>query len=561
MTAGPGRYRRLAVLLAQHASRVFLSGRSPWADAMRHELDYIEDDAAAFCWSLGCVLASYRSRLAHLRCFSTPAIWRHVATSGVLVLLVGVALQGHARGQTEPPRPVFDEATCDLPNVSPEVRPRLRCGTVSVPRDYANPDAGQFKLAVVVIRSTQIPSLPDPVIFINGGPGEPLTIYTDHQARHPYARGRDLILVDQRGTGRSEPNLCPEIYGKLRDAALAAVADATEETLATRRTTYMACRDEAIRHGIALIDFGTRVTVEDFERVRQALGVEHWNVYGESYGTTVAMTLVALHPDAIRSVILDSVYPPDPKPLRSAIVADALDAFFAYCAGEKVCSTSFPDLAGTYRETLDRLGRNPLIVTAPPALHRPNDEVRLTASLFEVLVGSLIYYPTAYPSLPRLIEAVHDGDASGVGTVFAYELAVYATWNPATAAAVDCRDRPSFRDPLPATANVLDQSQLYGVCDGWSDLGPPPLVPIGTGVPTLVLAGQFDPIAGLSLSHHIAELIGNSARSVEFSLIGHNVRHFSPCGTTVVAEFVDNPAQPPDASCADRAAPIRFLPK
>jgi pimeloyl-ACP methyl ester carboxylesterase len=80
-------------------------------------------------------------------------------------------------------------------------------------------------------------------------------------------------------------------------------------------------------------------------------------------------------------------------------------------------------------------------------------------------------------------------------------------------------------------------------------------------VPTLVLAGQFDPIAGLSLSRHIAELIGNSARWVEFPLIGHNVRHFGPCGTTVVAEFIDNPAQSPDASCADRAAPIRFLPK
>jgi pimeloyl-ACP methyl ester carboxylesterase len=494
------------------------------------------------------------------RRFITPAGWRRVATSGVLVLLIGVALQAHARGQTAPPRPVFDEAICDLPNVSPEVRPRLRCGTASVPRDYANPDAGQFKLAVVVIRSAQQPSLPDPVVYISGGPGEPLTIFTDNQARHPYAPDRDLILVDQRGTGRSEPNLCPEIYGKLRDAALAAVADATDEALATRRAAYLACRDEATRHGIALTDFGTRVTVEDFERVRQALGVEHWNVYGESYGTTVAMTLMALHPDAIRSAILDSVYPPDPKPLHSAIVADALAAFFAYCTGEKVCSTSVPDLAGTYRETLDRLGQTPLIVTVPPQMHRPNNQVRLTASLFEFLVGNLIYYPTAYPSLPRLIKAVHDGDASGIGTVIASELALAATWNPATAAAVDCRDRPSFRDPLPATANVLDRTQLSGVCGGWSNLGPPPLVPTDTTVRTLVLAGQFDPVAGPALSHHIAELIGNNARWVEFPLIGHNVRHFSPCGTTIVAEFIDKPAQAPDTSCIDRTPPIVFVP-
>jgi len=163
--------------------------------------------------------------------------------------------------------------------------------------------------------------------------------------------------------------------------------------------------------------------------------------------------------------------------------------------------------------------------------------------------------------LPRLIKAVHDRDASGLATVFASEAAVAATRNRATNAAVDCRDRPSFRDPLPATANVLDRTQLYGVCDGWSDLGPPPLVPVGTSVPTLVLAGQFDPVAGPSLSHHIAELIGNSARSVEFPLIGHNVRHFSPCGTTAVAEFIDKPAQAPDTSCIEWTPPIVFVPK
>ena len=89
--------------------------------------------------------------------------------------------------------------------------------------------------------------------------------------------------------------------------------------------------------------------------MRQALGVERWNVYGEFYGTTVAMTLVALHPEHVRSADIDLVYPPDPMPMHSTIVSDALDAFFASCAREKVCSASFPDLAATYRQTLDRL--------------------------------------------------------------------------------------------------------------------------------------------------------------------------------------------------------------
>ena len=176
--------------------------------------------------------------------------------------------------------------------------------------------------------------------------------------------------------------------------------------------------------------------------------------------------------------------------------------------------------------------------------------------MFEVLVGNLIYYLQAYPGLPRLIKAVHDGNTSSLGAVFVSQLEAASTLNRATNAAVECRDRPHYRDVLPAAANVLDRTKLNDVCAGWSDLGPPPLVPIGTDVPTLVLAGQFDPVAGPSLSRHIAGLMGANARWVEISLVGHNVRAFSPCGAEIAADFIDRPRQAPDTSCADRTPPI-----
>jgi pimeloyl-ACP methyl ester carboxylesterase len=551
MTDRPNRCRELAVKLARHASRALPDAQSPWADAMRRELDHIASDPAAMRWALGCILASYRVRTA----------WRYVGTSSILMLLIVISLLGPASGQTDPVRPTFDETACMLPNLSPDLRPRLRCGTVSVPRDYAHLNAGRFKLAVVVIRGLQQPSQPDPVVYINGGPGSPLTNYADHQARTPYAPNRDLILVDQRGTGRSEPSLCSDLNGKLLDANIAVATTMTSEALARRRAIYVACRDEAIGHGLDPADFGTRVTVEDFERVRQALGIERWNLYGESYGTTVAMTLVALHPEHVRSVLLDSVYPPDPIPKRSTLVAGALDAFFASCAEDKACASAFPDLARTYRETLDRLGQAPLIVAVPRRMHRPDDRVQLTASLFEVLVSNLIYYPSAYPGLPRLIEAVHNGGSQGLVAAFASVLGMAMTENVATYTAVECRDRPHFRDPLPAADSKLDRTQIHGVCDGWSDLGPAPLIPTDTSVPTLLLTGQFDPVAGPALSRRVAALIGKNARWIEFPLIGHNVRQFSPCGARIAADFIDHPREAPDASCADRIAAIRFLPK
>jgi pimeloyl-ACP methyl ester carboxylesterase len=565
MNAAPSRFRRLAVTLARHAARVLPGASSSWAQAMRHELDYITDDTAALRWAFGCMLASYKARFMRRPRFSPRAAWRHVATSGALMLLIGLALQEHAGGQTEPPLPAFDETTCDLPGVAPELRPRLRCGTVSVPRNYDRPDAGRFKLAVVVIKSEQQPAWPEPVVYISGGPGQPLTVYAAHQARAPYAPRRDLILVDQRGTGKSEPSLCPDLASKLLETALAFAASATEEAFATRQATYLACRNQAIGRGLDLRDFGTRVTAEDLEWVRKALQIERWNVYGESYGTTVAMTLVALHPDTVRTAVLDSIYPPDPVPLWSTIVNDARDAFFASCARDNVCSTSYPNLAETYWATLARLDQKPLLVAVPPQMRQPDDRVMLTASLFEAVVANLLYYPTAYPNLPRVIQSVHEGEPQSLGQVLgpvlAAQLAAAATQNRATHAAVECRDRPHYRQELPAGAHGLDRRQLYGVCARWSDVGPSPLVPVGTRVPILVLAGQFDPVARPALSRHVADLIGSSTRFVEFPLVGHNVRQFSPCGAKITADFIDHPAQELDTSCTDRTAPIRFLPK
>ncbi len=301
--------------------------------------------------------------------------------------------------------------------------------------------------------------------------------------------------------------------------------------------------------------------MEDFDQVRQALGIARWNVVGESYGTTVAMTLMARHPGTIRSAALDSVYPPDPLPSWSARVAAARAAFFATCARDAACATAYPDLAGLYQKALDRLGRAPLAVSVPQRMYWPDSRAPLTASLFEVIVAHLLYYPDNYPGLPHIIAQVHDGDAAGFAEALAAVLTGAEALSIPAHVAVECRDRPGYRDLLAEDADVLDRSELYGICGDWSELGPTPVIPAGTSVPTLVLAGQFDPNASPSLSRHVAELIGPGARWVEFPLIGHNVRRFSPCSAAVVAAFIGQPEQAPDVSCAQHPAPIRFLPR
>src|SRR5262249_56721343 len=126
-----------------------------------------------------------------------------------------------------------------------------------------------FKRALVGARSEHRPAGLERVVYISGGPGAPLTVYAANQAITPYAPRRDLILVDQRGTGRSEPSLCPDLAGKLLDAALVLAANVAEEALAARAAAYQACHDQAIDRGFDLSNFGTTVTADECHVARR----------------------------------------------------------------------------------------------------------------------------------------------------------------------------------------------------------------------------------------------------------------------------------------------------
>ena len=473
----------------------------------------------------------------------------------LLILSLGLSMLATAicPAQAEAP-PHFEASRCDGIHDVADILPRLRCGTVRVPRDHAHPDGPTYALAVVVVRSDRQPALPDPVVYISGGPGSPLTIYTASQARTPYAAGRDLVLVDQRGTGRSEPRLCPGLQVDLVVAMLGVVTEATPDALAADHAAHAACRHALEAAGIDPATFGTSATVEDYEWVRRALNLDRWNVVGESYGTTVASTLLARHPERVRSAVLDSLNPPDsffgmPWSNRMALARDAL---LAACEATPACNTSTPDLRGTYQQAIARLARDGPIVPLPPGLHVPDNRVRLTPSLFEEVVGRLVYYPPTYAGLPHLIVATRDGDFRLVGAALTtlLEGAEY-DGHEGPFIAVECRDRPRWREPAAADASPLDLGLLPpGVCTAWSAPGPEPEVPHGTAVPTLILAGQFDPNITPDQGRRVADWLGPAARWVLFAGIGHNVRHFSPCARTLVAAFIDDPDQPLDTGCA-----------
>ena len=458
------------------------------------------------------------------------------------------------------PTPSFQQTACDLPGVTAELAPRLRCGTVAVPRDRASPGAGSFRLAVVVIKAAGLDAVQaDPVVYVAGGPGSPLTSRAAVIARHEAviaAPDRDLILVDQRGVGRSEPALCPG----LSQQQIAIFAAGAEEAALVRawRDSFAQCRRDMAAAGLDPAWFGTPVTAADFEDVRQALGIKRWNVYALSYGTAVAMTMLAQRPAHLRAVVLDSVFPPDPLPMTlPQSFGRALALLFAACRAQPACAAAHPDLAGAYRDAVRTLDAAALPVPMPDGLGIATFNLR--AELFRLIVNRALYSRRTMALLPALIDAARGRDAAALQRSIAAVVRGYLSMSVGDMAAVECQDRPSWHVAAPSDGTDPPVSAFVaGVCTDWSPLGPPPLVADNAQVPTLVLAGRVDPITPPPFARQAAAEMGSAARVVEFANVGHGVQQASPCGERVVSAFIQTPASAIDTSCAEAVPPIEF---
>ena len=449
--------------------------------------------------------------------------------------------------------PAFQAASCRLAATAVPAGRRLVCGTVVVPRQRGSAAAGSFRLAVVIIQAASAAKRPDPVVYIAGGPGSPLTARAALIARHEadvVAPDRDLILIDQRGAGNSEPLLCPDLAGKQLEIFAAGMDQAT--LVEAWRATYRLCRLQMAHDGINPEWFGSQISAEDLDAVRQALGIDRWNVFALSYGTAVGLSLMALHPETLRAVVLDSVLPPDPLPMTLQQSFDrALEMLFAVCRGDAACAKAHPALAATYAEALRGLDAAPLSVAMPPGSRVVTFALR--AEVFRLIVDRLLYSRSGMAVLPSFTAAARDRKAGMLQAVIARVAGGYASMFLGDMAAVECRERPSWRSPSPAEV-VPVSAFVPGMCADWSQPGPPPLMPVNTNVPTLILTGALDPITPPAFAGLAATTMGPKARVIEFANVGHGAASSSSCGESVTTSFMQDPTKV-EAGCASAIPP------
>jgi pimeloyl-ACP methyl ester carboxylesterase len=469
--------------------------------------------------------------------------------------------------------PMFEEASCAFD--SPIDR-TPRCGYLVVPENRDDPAGQQVRLHVAIFPATGDTPEADPVVYLDGGPGG----YTLEQLQFafedrfaPFTENRDLILFDQRGVGFSEPNLsCPEV----RDVAIDLLDEPlTPEAYNEREAPAVAaCAERLEGGGVDVTAYTSADNAADVADLRVALGYDTWNLYGISYGTRLGLTTMRDHPDGIRSVILDSTVPLQIEMLLTgpAAAQRAMDTFFADCAENALCAGAYPDLEGRYLALVDTLNEVPARVEIENFSTGIKHPARLSGDDITGLMFQGLYSEEIIPLLPDMIAGVETGDlalAERVASAFFtqgdfFSLGMYVS--------VQCAEEYAFTAVADAEQAAQEYPEVeyiyadpageYRECDLWGAgiADPIETQPVISSIPTLIVAGQFDPITPPSYGEAVAADL-EASFFYEFPGLAHGVSTASDCPLGITLSFLEDPTTPPDATCIDELeGPAYFVP-
>ena len=449
---------------------------------------------------------------------------------------------------SSPPPSRLALSPCRLPGVDMPAQ----CGTYEVWESRATREGRRLKLAVAVLPARMRTHEPDPVVILAGGPGQG-AISLASQVLPLFARlndSRDLLFVDQRGTGASNPLDCEDEQEQPLQAAF-------EESLPER--VVVKCLEQLDADPRQYV---TSIAVEDLDEVRAALGYDKLDLWGGSYGTRVALEYVRRHGDHVRSMVLDGVAPANMK-LPLSFVADgeaALERLVAACEGEELCHKVYPDLRRTIAQLRAQLKRSPARV----AIQDPRSGERETIEVNENVFLSGLFRPLYVAELASLLPYGVESAASG-------------DFNPLLAQNLEFADDVSENLSIGMHLSVIcaeDVPQItpkdladlahsfFGralvddfihACKLWprGDVPQDYYEPVRSNVPALILSGGIDPATPPRHGDYVASTLPN-ARHLVAPQLGHGVS-LHGCGPRLVEQFVRKAsAAELDGRCLER---------
>lgn len=449
------------------------------------------------------------------------------------------------------------------------------CGTVAVPDRRDRPATRNFRLPVAVLLSTAKQPAPDPVLFLEGGPGaspfgsgeaieERMEVWWDLSA--PFRRTRNVVLFDPRGVGRAEPDTdCPEL--DVLGASPRPRPVSRERRAALERAAVTTCAERFKANGLDGAMFSSPIAADDAMDIASALGAQRVNLFAVSYGTRVALEALRRHGPRVRTAVLDSVYPPDVNALEETpwLAQRAFRRLFDDCAANRSCRAAFPDLERRLVDLVNRLERSPVEVPVGdpdiPQSVRLDGAAALSALLEAMASGD------AVPRLPALIDRASHGRYDRLAGW------VPTSWlgDPDTADglafSIECRETVNPADPAKLATNMR-RFVPYGavtaddpgrrVCAVWP-AAPQEIferLPVASPVPTLLLSGAYDPVTPPEWAERAAVTLPKS-RHIVFRSAGHLVTSAEDCAIAAAALFIEAETLAPN-SCPGATKPPRF---
>jgi pimeloyl-ACP methyl ester carboxylesterase len=440
-------------------------------------------------------------------------------------------------GVSTPGSTELELAPCELTAARGLVMAEAECGWLSVAENPARPQDRSLDLRVAVFRARADEPLADPLFFFAGGPGqsavESFPIVT--AALSAVQKERDIVLIDQRGTGASNPLRCPlpaDLMQLLRRPSTAQIEQYTVECLQQL--------DADTRY------YNTTQAAADFDAVRQALGYQRINLFGISYGTRVAQVYLRHYPAAVRSVILDGVVPMElilgsEHALR---LEQTLVAVFARCAAETACNSAFPGVSQQFEALKQKLSRSPTQIEVTLPLSGSTRSIEFTQDMMAAALRMLAYQPGGQALLPLLVyEAATEGRYQRLASM---ALMILDSLNDVIyrglEVSVMCAEDAPFFPATPLHPDTLLGDSLIEVSQQQCQLWPHHPVgadfhePVTSEVPVLLLSGEYDPVTPPAYAEQVLRHYPNGRHLIGPGQ-GHGISS-SGCTPQLIAEFL-----------------------
>jgi len=476
------------------------------------------------------------------------AVWCGTDRRSCVAIAVAVAaaasLSAAATGVGPADRTRIDLKPCTVPGVDAPAR----CGTVTVFENRRTAQGRTIDLRVVLIPASSKTPAPDPVFWLHGGPGAAATTTATAVKGgflEPLHRDRDLVFVDQRGTGTSNGLTCD-----LGDdpADLARFFGPLFPMDAVRK-----CRTE-LESRADLKQYTTPIAMDDLDDVRQALGYETINLVAASYGTIAAQAYLRQHGDHVRSVFLIGVATPGVKqPLLFARASQhALDRLFEDCAADATCRGAFPHLEAEFNAVLAQFTSGARRVDLLDPSTRARRSILLTRDNYVERLRLLLYTTTFARFVPLIVHAAYRGDFIPFETLS-------IRYNPGTLLArgmylsVTCSEGVPFitDDELggEARGTYVGEGRVRwhrAACAEWPHETVPRdfIDPITSSKPVLMISGDVDGSSPPWFAERALRYLSHG-RQIGVRYLGHQID--SPCLWQIMADFVA-------AGSADRVA-------